>query len=132
MRALVVDAFGAPPEVREVADPACPADGVVIEVRATGLCRSDWHGWAGHDPDIVLPHIPGHEFAGVVAEVGPDVSRVRVGQRVTVPFVCACGKCATCLAGAQQVRENQVQLRQPTTTGRQISNRTTHSRVPRS
>jgi D-arabinose 1-dehydrogenase-like Zn-dependent alcohol dehydrogenase len=109
MRALVVDAFGAPPEVREVADPVCPADGVVIDVRATGLCRSDWHGWAGHDPGIVLPHIPGHEFAGVVVEVGADVSRVRVGQRVTVPFVCACGKCATCLAGAQQVCEDQVQ-----------------------
>jgi alcohol dehydrogenase len=109
MRALVVDAFGTPPEVREVTEPVCPVDGVVIEVRATGLCRSDWHGWAGHDPDIMLPHIPGHEFAGVVGEVGPDVSRVRVGQRVTVPFVCACGKCATCLAGAQQVCENQVQ-----------------------
>ncbi|HEY9484145.1 MAG TPA: zinc-dependent alcohol dehydrogenase family protein [Micromonosporaceae bacterium] len=109
MRALVFDAFGAPPVVREVPNPVCPADGVVIEVRATGLCRSDWHGWAGHDPDIALPHIPGHEFAGVVAEVGPGVSRVRVGQRVTVPFVCACGTCTTCHAGAEQVCEDQVQ-----------------------
>jgi alcohol dehydrogenase len=109
MRALVVDAFGAPPKVRDVPTPTCPADGVVIEVRATGLCRSDWHGWIGHDPDIGLPHVPGHEFAGVVAEVGAEVARVRVRQRVTVPFVCACGVCATCRAGAPQVCTDQFQ-----------------------
>jgi D-arabinose 1-dehydrogenase-like Zn-dependent alcohol dehydrogenase len=109
MRAIVVDAFGAAPHVRNVPDPVCPADGVVIEVRATGLCRSDWHGWAGHDPDIVLPHVPGHEFAGVVAEVGPSVSRVQLGQRVTVPFVCACGVCEPCRAGAPQVCADQFQ-----------------------
>jgi alcohol dehydrogenase len=109
MRALVVDGFGAPPEVREVPEPECPRDGVVIEVRATGLCRSDWHGWAGHDADVRLPHVPGHEFAGVVAQVGPDVVQARTGQRVTVPFVCACGVCPTCRAGAPQVCENQIQ-----------------------
>lgn len=105
----MIDAFGAAPQVRDVPDPVCPPDGVVIEVRATGLCRSDWHGWSGHDPDIVLPHVPGHEFAGVVVEVGRAVVRVRVGQRVTVPFVCACGVCAPCRAGAEQVCENQFQ-----------------------
>jgi D-arabinose 1-dehydrogenase-like Zn-dependent alcohol dehydrogenase len=109
VRALVVEAFGAPPVVRDVPDPVCPRDGVVITVGATGLCRSDWHGWAGHDPDIRLPHVPGHEFAGVVAAVGPDVARVRVGERVTVPFVCACGVCPTCRAGAPQVCEDQFQ-----------------------
>src|SRR5262245_5357540 len=109
MRAVVVESFGAPPELRQVPDPVCHPDGVVIEVRATGLCRSDWHGWAGHDPDIKLPHVPGHEFAGIVAVVGPHVSRVRVGDRVTVPFVCACGECATCRNGAEQVCENQFQ-----------------------
>jgi alcohol dehydrogenase len=109
MRAIVVEAFGTAPAVREVPDPVCPDDGVVLEVRATGLCRSDWHAWAGHDPDVVLPHVPGHEFAGVVREVGPAVSRVRVGERITVPFVCACGRCATCRAGAPQVCEDQYQ-----------------------
>jgi D-arabinose 1-dehydrogenase-like Zn-dependent alcohol dehydrogenase len=109
VRALVVDAFGRPPRVREVPEPTCPPDGIVLEVRATGLCRSDWHGWVGHDPDIRLPHVPGHEFAGVVAEVGADVAQVRVGDRVTVPFVCACGRCATCRAGAPQVCEDQFQ-----------------------
>ncbi|MEO8749795.1 MAG: zinc-dependent alcohol dehydrogenase family protein [Allobranchiibius sp.] len=108
VKALLYEEFGMPPTVRNVADPTCPRDGVVIEVRATGLCRSDWHGWAGHDRDIVLPHVPGHEFAGVVVEAGPETGAL-VGQRVTSPFVCGCGVCRTCLAGAPQVCENQFQ-----------------------
>lgn len=109
MRAVLFTEFREPPAVREVADPACPADGVVVRVEATGLCRSDWHGWMGHDPDIVVPHVPGHELAGVIAEVGTDVHRWRVGERVTVPFVCACGVCAPCRAGDQQVCDAQFQ-----------------------
>jgi alcohol dehydrogenase len=109
MKAIVVTEYAGAPQLRDVPEPVCPPDGVVIEVRATGLCRSDWHGWAGHDPGIALPHVPGHEFAGVVTQTGPDVSRVRPGDRVTVPFVCACGRCSTCRAGAEQVCENQYQ-----------------------
>ena len=109
MRAVVFEEFNAWPEVREVADPAPARDGVVVRVGATGLCRSDWHGWQGHDPDIRLPHVPGHEFAGVVATVGADVRGWRPGDRVTAPFVCACGRCPTCLAGDQQVCERQTQ-----------------------
>ena len=103
MRAVTYSDFGEAPTVREVADPVCPADGVVVRVEATGLCRSDWHGWRGHDPDIALPHVPGHELAGTIAEVGEDVRRWKVSDRVTVPFVCACGACEPCLAGDQQV-----------------------------
>jgi alcohol dehydrogenase len=109
MRAVVFDRFGAPPTIREIARPACPAAGAVIRVEATGVCRSDWHGWQGHDPDIALPHVPGHEFAGVVAEVGADVRSVSVGLRVTVPFVCGCGTCEHCRAGDAQVCPNQTQ-----------------------
>jgi D-arabinose 1-dehydrogenase-like Zn-dependent alcohol dehydrogenase len=109
MRAVVFEEFGALPEVREVRDPAPPAAGVVIRVEATGLCRSDWHGWRGHDPDIRLPHVPGHEFAGVISQVGSGVTGWGLGDRVTVPFVCACGRCASCLAGDQQVCERQTQ-----------------------
>lgn len=110
MRAVVYEEFGRLPEVREVADPEPPRAGVVIRVEATGLCRSDWHGWMGHDPDIrVLPHVPGHELAGVVEAAGPDVTGWRPGDRVIVPFVCACGRCAACLAGDQQVCEHQTQ-----------------------
>ncbi|MFI9616358.1 zinc-dependent alcohol dehydrogenase family protein [Streptomyces sp. NPDC052023] len=109
MRAVVFERFGGPAEVREVPDPRPAEHGVVVRVEATGLCRSDWHGWQGHDPDIVLPHVPGHELAGVVEAVGARVSGWRPGDRVTVPFVCACGTCPSCAAGDQQVCERQTQ-----------------------
>ncbi|MGI8768187.1 MAG: zinc-dependent alcohol dehydrogenase family protein [Propionibacteriaceae bacterium] len=108
MRALQYAGYGELPELVEVADPTCPADGAVIAVGATGLCRSDWHAWQGHER-VALPHVPGHEFAGTVAEVGDGVTRWRVGDRVTVPFVCGCGSCAYCLAGDAQVCPNQTQ-----------------------
>ncbi|HZF38347.1 MAG TPA: zinc-dependent alcohol dehydrogenase family protein [Blastocatellia bacterium] len=110
MRALLYDSFGAPPRVANVPDPVVPRDGVVVAVKASGLCRSDWHGWQGHDADIrTLPHIPGHEFAGVIVAAGPDVRRWRTGDRVTTPFVLGCGACVYCLAGDQQVCEKQFQ-----------------------
>ncbi|MET7538012.1 zinc-dependent alcohol dehydrogenase family protein [Streptomyces sp. NPDC005349] len=109
MRAVVFEKFGERAEVREVPDPAPAPHGVVVRVEATGLCRSDWHGWMGHDPDIRLPHVPGHELAGVVEAVGADVQDRRPGDRVTVPFVCACGTCASCAAGDHQVCERQTQ-----------------------
>lgn len=108
MRALVMDAIGGPLSVQRVPDPIAPAGGVVVEVHATGLCRSDWHAWAGHD-DIALPHVPGHELAGVVVEVGRGVERWRVGDRVTAPFVEGCGMCEWCLAGDAQVCPRQQQ-----------------------
>ena len=108
MRAVRYSAYGETPTVVTTADPACPEDGAVIRVGATGVCRSDWHAWSGHDP-VALPHVPGHEFAGTVAAVGPLVTRVRVGDRVTVPFVCGCGTCSFCLAGDAQVCPQQTQ-----------------------
>ena len=109
MKALLYKAFKGPLKVTEVPDPEPEPHGVVVEVKATGLCRSDWHGWMGHDPDIVLPHVPGHELAGVVAAVGKNVENFRIGDRVTVPFVCACGTCPQCDSGNHQVCENQTQ-----------------------
>ncbi|WP_319458383.1 zinc-dependent alcohol dehydrogenase family protein [Micromonospora sp. RTP1Z1] len=109
MRAVIYDEFGVRPEVREVPDPAPQPGGAVIRVEATGLCRSDWHGWQGHDADIRPPHVPGHEYAGVVTAVGAGVRGWRPGDRVTAPFVCACGQCSACLAGDQQVCERQTQ-----------------------
>lgn len=100
--------YGLTPVLTQVADPVCPADGVVIAVGATGVCRSDWHAWKGHDP-VPLPHIGGHEFAGVVAAAGPGVTRWRPGDRVTVPFACGCGRCEYCLAGDAQVCPSQTQ-----------------------
>jgi len=101
-------AYGVLPALGDVPDPVCPEGGVVITVGATGVCRSDWHAWQGHDP-VSLPHVPGHEMAGTVAEVGAGVTRWRVGDRVTVPFVCGCGVCEYCLAGDAQVCPDQTQ-----------------------
>ncbi|MCU1444643.1 alcohol dehydrogenase catalytic domain-containing protein [Cryobacterium sp.] len=109
MRAVWFDTFGVLPELREVADPEPSAAGVVVRVEATGLCRSDWHGWLGHDDGIGLPHVPGHELVGVIDAIGPLVTCFAVGQRVTVPFVCACGDCPECASGNAQVCRNQTQ-----------------------
>jgi D-arabinose 1-dehydrogenase-like Zn-dependent alcohol dehydrogenase len=110
MRAVLYEAFGAPPSVRSVPDPTPSSTGVVVRVKATGLCRSDWHAWQGHDPDITqLPHVPGHELAGVVESVGAEVRRWRAGDRVTVPFICACGGCEQCASGNEQVCDFQQQ-----------------------
>ena len=108
MKAVVYSSYGATPVLTRAADPACPADGVVIAVGATGVCRSDWHAWKGHEP-VALPHIGGHELAGVVVTAGPEVGRWRAGDRVTVPFACGCGRCELCLAGDAQVCPQQTQ-----------------------
>ena len=109
MKAVLYEAFSQPPKLANVPDPAPEPRGVVLRVEATGVCRSDWHGWVGHDKDITLPHVPGHELAGVVEAVGKDVRKWRRGDRVTVPFVCACGECPQCQAGQQQVCDHQFQ-----------------------
>ena len=111
MRALIFDGFGIPPYICELPLPtARTPDQVVIKVEATGLCRSDWHSWMGHDTDITqFPHTPGHEFAGTIYEVGSAVSNFAIGDRVTVPFVCGCGKCPECLSGNAQICRDQWQ-----------------------
>ncbi len=109
MRAAVFEKFGKALSIQNVEDPIPNEDGVVIEVKANGICRSDWHAWMGHDPDIHLPHVPGHELAGVITEVGKNVHRWQIGDRVTLPFVCGCGSCPQCLAGNQQVCDHQFQ-----------------------
>ncbi len=109
MRAAYYDAFAKPLRIEELPDPVPTPDGVVIRVRANGICRSDWHGWMGHDPDVKLPHVPGHELAGLVEAVGGDVRRWRPGDWVTVPFACGCGRCPQCASGNQQVCDHQFQ-----------------------
>lgn len=74
MRAVRYERFGSIPTIVDVPDPVAPADGVVVRVAATGVCRSDWHAWRGHDDSVTLPLVPGHEFAGTVAAVGPEVA----------------------------------------------------------
>ena len=109
MRAVRFDAFRERPGLVEVPDPVCPPRGAVVSVHATGVCRSDWHAWQGHDDSVHPPHIPGHEFAGVIEQVGEEVTRFAPGERVTAPFILACGRCAQCRAGAPQVCLDQHQ-----------------------
>ncbi len=109
MRAAIFEQFGQPLEIKTLPDPTPHPDGVVIQVRANGICRSDWHGWMGHDSDVHPPHVPGHELAGVVAAVGRDVRRWKEGERVTLPFACGCGSCSQCLSGNQQVCDHYFQ-----------------------
>ena len=109
VKAVIYHQFAQPLAVEAVPDPRPTHEGVVIAVKASGLCRSDWHGWMGHDPGITLPNVPGHELAGVVEAVGSDVTKWRVGDRVTLPFVCGCGRCPQCASGNQQVCDHQFQ-----------------------
>ncbi len=109
MRAAIYHAFKQPVSIETVPDPGMDNEGVILRVMAAGLCRSDWHGWMGHDPDIRLPHVPGHELAGVVEAVGKNVRNWQVGDRVTVPFVGGCGRCPQCASGNHQVCDKQFQ-----------------------
>ncbi|MGB3313268.1 MAG: zinc-dependent alcohol dehydrogenase family protein [Albidovulum sp.] len=101
MRAAVLTQYRAPLDLRDLPDPDCPEDGVVLRVLACGICRSDWHSWTGADPDVSLPHIPGHEYCGVVEAAGASVTCWKPGDRVIAPFILACGQCPACAAGNQ-------------------------------
>ncbi|WP_326947850.1 alcohol dehydrogenase catalytic domain-containing protein [Arthrobacter sp. RIT-PI-e] len=109
MRAVLFDEFSTRPTVREVPAPVPSPRGVIVRVETTGLCRSDVHGWSGHDDGITLPHVPGHELVGTITARGAEVRRFSVGDRVTTPFVCACGRCPECASGNGQVCRNQTQ-----------------------
>jgi alcohol dehydrogenase len=106
---MYYERFGVRPTIETLPDPIPTPSGVVVAVEASGVCRSDWHGWQGHDADIDLPHVPGHELAGTIVALGDDVRRWRTGERVTVPFVGGCGSCVVCLGGDPQVCPDQFQ-----------------------
>ena len=99
MKACVMTEFDGALPVERVDDPDCPEDGVIVAIKACGVCRSDHHAWKGADPDVELPHVMGHELAGEVVAVGRACRRFRVGDRVTAPFILGCGSCPDCLGG---------------------------------
>ena len=109
MRALQYMRFGGPISLVDLPEPVAGPTDAVVQVTASGLCRSDWHGWQGHDSDVRPPQVPGHELAGTIVALGRQVCGWKVGQRVTVPFVCACGTCGECARGRQQVCARQRQ-----------------------
>jgi D-arabinose 1-dehydrogenase-like Zn-dependent alcohol dehydrogenase len=106
MKAAVLEAFNKPFVIHaNWPEPKCGPDDAIIKVAANGVCRSDWHvcvgdwGWLGLQPE--LPHVIGHEFVGEVAEVGANVKKFRVGDRVVCPFNLGCGTCEYCASGHQ-------------------------------
>ncbi len=100
MRAAVMREYGEPLEITDVDAPTAADHGVVVDIEACGICRSDWHGWQGDYGGMDLKgQVMGHEPAGTVIEVGSDVESVREGDRVTVPFNLADGNCPHCRRG---------------------------------
>lgn len=100
MKAALYSDFNARIKVTSVPKPKLNSPtSVIVQVMATGVCRSDWHGWKGHDSDIKehgLPFIPGHELSGIVVQYGDSVKKIKNGDRVAIPFILSCGSCAEC------------------------------------
>lgn len=86
-------------ELRDVPPPACPADGLVLEMRACGVCGSDLRRWREGPPPGVPHLIQGHELAGIVVEAGPQVKRFNIGDRLAVAPDIHCGECWYCRRG---------------------------------
>lgn len=107
MKAALFERYRQPLAVTQVPDPPCPDDGIIVRVMACGVCRSDHHAWTGEDPDVRPPHVPGHEFAGIVESAGKRCSRWKKGDRVTAPFILACGECPDCRGGDPTVCNHQ-------------------------
>jgi propanol-preferring alcohol dehydrogenase len=101
MKAAVAHAFGAPLTLEEVPAPQPGRRDILVRIMASGVCHTDVHAVDGDWPvRPKLPFIPGHEGVGVVAAVGADVSGVREGDRVGVPWLhTACGACGYCGTG---------------------------------
>ena len=103
MKAARLVELSAPLAVEDVAEPDPGPGDAVVQVEFEGICRTDWHVWVGDWTWIglapTLPITMGHEFAGTVTAVGRDVTTVKAGDRVAVPFHEACGNCAYCRSG---------------------------------
>lgn len=95
------------PEIREVPIPKLEnEDYVLIKMKAAGVCGSDHHLYQGSNPCSTYPRIPGHENAGVIAEIGKNVTNVKVGDHVIVDLLSSCGHCYQCTHGRKNVCEN--------------------------
>ena len=109
MRAAVLESVKTV-KVKEVPVPEIGEGEVLIKVKNTGICGTDWsiyNGWYSADK---LPMIPGHEFSGVIAKVGKDGNGLREGDRVTADINMSCGHCYYCIRGQQLLCNNFTQL----------------------
>ncbi len=104
MKAMVLTGPGTPLRLQELADPVSGSGEVRIKVSACGVCRTDLHVVDGELPDIAYPIVPGHEVVGRVDAVGPDVSALKLGDRVGVPWLGhTCGVCSYCRSGRENL-----------------------------
>ncbi|HTY82967.1 MAG TPA: zinc-dependent alcohol dehydrogenase, partial [Silvibacterium sp.] len=101
MRAAVVERFGEPFKIREVPVPEPGRGEVLVKIVASGVCHTDVHAADGDWPiKPIMPLIPGHEGAGIVAAVGAGVTHLKEGDRVGIAWLhSACGHCEFCLSG---------------------------------
>ncbi len=107
MRAMVLDTPGNPLRAAEVPVPEPGSEQVLLQVHACAVCRTDLHVVDGELPDPKLPLIPGHQIVGTVEEVGEQVERFAVGDRVGVPWLgYTDGSCRYCLAGRENLCDN--------------------------
>ncbi|MCG7387940.1 alcohol dehydrogenase AdhP [Pantoea sp. ACRSB] len=99
MKAAVVKAFGEPLIIEQVPVPEVGPGQVLVKIAATGVCHTDLHAAEGDWPvKPTLPFIPGHEGVGEVVAKGPDVTHLKLGDRVGIPWLySACGHCEHCL-----------------------------------
>ena len=107
MKAAVMTGVRKPLEIREVPTPKAAPGGVLVRVEANGVCRSDWHAWVGDwswfGLNLSMPWVLGHEFCGVIEEVGAGIRRFKKGDRVLVPFSQGEGTCEWCRSGHQNI-----------------------------
>ena len=110
-RAAVAIEAGKPLEVMDVNLEGPKAGEVLVEIKATGICHTDEFTLSGSDPEGLFPAILGHEGAGVVVEVGPDVVDLKVGDHVIPLYTPECRQCEYCLHPktnlCQAIRETQ-------------------------
>ena len=108
-RAAVLWGLGEPWSVEDIELDEPRANDVLVRMHAAGMCHSDDHARTGDLP-IPLPVIGGHEGAGVIEAIGPDVKDLAVGDHVAVSFVPACGKCRWCSTGQQYICDSGAKL----------------------
>lgn len=102
MKAVRLVKTGQPLQMQEVSIPRIEEQDVLVRVKAAGICHSDAHYRAGVSPVLSLPLTLGHEVAGVVEEVGSQVSNVKAGDRVCLHYLVTCGDCYYCSTGNEQ------------------------------
>jgi len=110
MKAVMLEEFHKEMVITELPIPAPKKNEVLVKIMSSGLCATDLHIQEGIIPTIKVPYIPGHEGAGIVEEVGLEVTDVHVGQHVVIGVDILCGKCRYCLIGRGNLCLSRVRI----------------------